>query len=199
MAKLKGLMDQTPSLYLCDLLIMAIDASFSERLAILNATDVTERFKAGINLLERQLLVLKTASQVGENVNPQKQLAKLQRPRLRGGNSETREDGNEAAEESNFQRLQRMVEGAQMPPDALQKAVRALKKVGDMEKSQQMGPDVMVSLFCPVLLVKPATRMRFAANAAPCCDSLLTTSCVTFQCACLIYSIKKPWPGLSGW
>ena len=51
--KLQGLIDRTPPHLLCDLLVMAIDATFEERLAILNTLDLVQRFERGLQLLQR--------------------------------------------------------------------------------------------------------------------------------------------------
>ena len=147
-AKLQGLIDRTVPHKLCDLLVMAIDASFQERLAILDTLELAPRFELGLQLLQRQLLVLKTASQVGDTLSSRSQMSskRSNRTGLRGprdGGRGGQQDGAGAAaeEESTLARLQRMVAEANMPPGALKAANQGLKKVADMEQSQQMGPE----------------------------------------------------------
>lgn len=134
---------------LCDLLAMAIDASFEERLAILDTLELAPRFELGLQLLRRQLLVLKTASQVGETLSSRSRLSSNSKGGNRGrtvlrgprGGEQDGAAGGAAEEESTLARLQRMVAEANMPPEALKAASQGLKKVADMEQRQQMGPE----------------------------------------------------------
>eukprot|EP00729_Bicosta_minor_P003588 gene3588-8106_t len=148
-SKLQGLIDRTLPHLLCDLLAMAIDASFEERLAILDTLELAPRFELGLQLLRRQLLVLKTASQVGETLSSRSRLSSNSKGGNRGrtvlrgprGGEQDGAAGGAAEEESTLARLQRMVAEANMPPEALKAASQGLKKVADMEQSQQMGPE----------------------------------------------------------
>ena len=63
-SKLGSLLESTPPHQLPDLFVMAIDASYDERLAVLNELDPVARFETALALLDQQLLMLSAAAQI---------------------------------------------------------------------------------------------------------------------------------------
>jgi hypothetical protein len=121
-SKLKEHMDKLPPHYLCDLVVMASHTTFLERLAILNAVDLAERFALGLKLLARQSLVLNTTMQVAarDKLNSKKKSSSgagagpLQRrqPTFRigpGGAPSSGAQDDDEQEEGNVERFERQV------------------------------------------------------------------------------------------
>lgn len=63
-SRMAGVVDTLAPELLCDVFIDAVDANREERLAILNAANLQTRYETGIKILERQLLVMRTAARV---------------------------------------------------------------------------------------------------------------------------------------
>ena len=76
-AKFQPLLDSTPPDKLCDLFVGAIDATFEERLAVLNETDPLKRFDVGLKLVQRQLLVLGAAGSLVDKEAATRDVIKL--------------------------------------------------------------------------------------------------------------------------
>jgi ATP-dependent Lon protease len=85
-AKFQPLLDSTPPEKLCDLFVGAIDATFEERLAVLNETDPLKRFDVGLKLVQRQLLVLGAAGTLVDKEAAARDVIKLR----------TRSEGSDA-------------------------------------------------------------------------------------------------------
>lgn len=146
-SRLKGLMNRTDSHLLCDLMLMAIDTSFSERLAILNMVNLEDRFTAGLQLLERQLLVLKMASQVSDQLEVREgkskklSLVPSSGSRQPPGSHKEKGGSSMARNESTSQRLERLVSALQLPEEVAVASQRSLQKIKSMERQQMLGPE----------------------------------------------------------
>mmetsp|Transcript_11486 Transcript_11486/g.29394 ORF Transcript_11486/g.29394 Transcript_11486/m.29394 type:complete len:850 (+) Transcript_11486:180-2729(+) len=145
-AKFQPLLDSTPAEKLCDLFAGAIDATFEERLAILNEVDVAKRFDVGLKLVNRQLLVLGAAGTLVD-----KHAAGRPTVKLRGGDSDgaaSRGGRRPAAtadededEEDTLARLARRIDEADLSEPARKAARRELRKIKGMERNQSLGPE----------------------------------------------------------
>eukprot|EP00038_Savillea_parva_P007535 m.170844 g.170844 ORF g.170844 m.170844 type:complete len:867 (+) comp13296_c0_seq1:255-2855(+) len=148
-AKFQPLLDSTAPDKLCDLFVGAIDATFEERLAILNELNVAKRFEIGLKLVTRQLLVLGAAGSLVDKHTAGRSTIKLRgnpdasHRNRNGGRGAGREPvGDEDDdEEDTLQRLTRRVEEATLSPAAHKAARRELRKIKSMERSQSMGPE----------------------------------------------------------
>lgn len=107
---------------------------------VLNEVEPVARFKVGMKLLERQLLVLSIASQVmgqAESAN-----AKGRHHREAGNDIVVPGAGQgEEKEEDTCTRLTKKMEAAGMPPEARKITARELAKIKQMETSQSFGPE----------------------------------------------------------
>ena len=161
MSRLGRMIEATPTAMLCDLVrasprpprtapltcggraqfVMAIDATYDERLAVLNEHELSGRFAAGLALLERQLLVLSAASQLGDQSDASKALLRGSGRSRAAPDDEAAAAGAEEEEETAHARLTRLVAEAQLPPEAAKACARELRKLKDMERSQNLGPE----------------------------------------------------------
>eukprot|EP00040_Diaphanoeca_grandis_P027169 m.154051 g.154051 ORF g.154051 m.154051 type:complete len:842 (+) comp30866_c0_seq1:99-2624(+) len=139
-------LDKTAPEKLADLVVSLIEASFEEKLAVLNELELNPRFKAALQLLNRQLLVLSAAgSLVGKDRSRGRiKLPNKHRPKAIKGPSEEPNavvPAEEEEEEDTLTKLNRRILEAKMPPHALRVAKSELKKVEAMERSQSVGPE----------------------------------------------------------
>lgn len=149
-AKFQPVLDSTPPEKLCDMFVSAIDATFEERLTILNEVELGPRFEAGLQLLKRQLLVLSTA---GALVGKERSRSTIKFRDAKKSKANRADDDDELAgasdadpeaeqdDEDTVARLERRIQDADMPETALRVAKRELKKIKDMERSQSLGPE----------------------------------------------------------
>lgn len=86
---LRKMMDSTPAGQVADLLASMIDLTFAEKLQILEMTDVKERLKRVVELVNRQIQVLKISQELQttvENKIGKTQREYLLRQQVCGGN-----------------------------------------------------------------------------------------------------------------
>ena len=74
------MMDTTPAGQVADLLASMIDLTFAEKLQILEMTDVKERLKRVVELVNRQIQVLKISQELQSSV--ENKIGKTQREYL---------------------------------------------------------------------------------------------------------------------
>eukprot|EP00035_Acanthoeca_spectabilis_P023468 m.449472 g.449472 ORF g.449472 m.449472 type:complete len:836 (-) comp19826_c0_seq1:112-2619(-) len=145
-AKFQPLLDSTVPEKLCDLFVGAIDATFDERLAILNEPDVLKRFDLSLKLVTRQLLVLGAAGSLVDKESAGRATVKLRGDSDSASKAKNKSSASVAAdddddEEDTVARLTQRIEGATLPEAALKAARRELRKIKGMERSQSMGPE----------------------------------------------------------
>lgn len=145
-AKFQPLLDSTVPEKLCDLFVGAIDATFDERLAILNEPDVLKRFDLSLKLVTRQLLVLGAAGSLVDKESAGRATVKLRGDSDSASKAKNKSSASVAAdddddEEDTVARLTQRIEGASLPEAALKAARRELRKIKGMERSQSMGPE----------------------------------------------------------
>ncbi|KAK0046365.1 lon protease 2 peroxisomal [Biomphalaria pfeifferi] len=136
-AKLKKMLDSVPSQHLPDICSTIVKASFSEKIEVLDAVDLVERFKKALPLLIRQIEGLKLLKKARKEGNVEIVTRKeMSRPlNIRGMfrkqdadiDDEDRDDDIDDSSD-----LEAKIKGANMPEQALksaQKEFRRLKKM----------------------------------------------------------------------
>ncbi|GFR59788.1 LON protease homolog 2, peroxisomal [Elysia marginata] len=136
-AKLKKMLDSVPSQHLPDICSTIVKASFSEKIQVLDAVDLAERFKTALPLLMRQiegLKLLRKARKDGKvEIVTRKEMG---RPLNMGGvfrkvdpdldDEERDEDVDEVGD------LESKIKAAGMPDQALKSAMKEVKRLKKM-------------------------------------------------------------------
>ncbi|KAG0227546.1 hypothetical protein BGW42_002905 [Actinomortierella wolfii] len=119
-----------------DLLMSTIESTFEEKVAILDAADLKERLTKGIELLTRQIHVLKISQKVHDNVEGKlnkKQREFYLRQQLAAIKEELGEkDGNEDDE---MAAIENRLNAANLPPEVQKAADREMKRLKKMQPS----------------------------------------------------------------
>ncbi|KAG0261892.1 hypothetical protein DFQ27_002720 [Actinomortierella ambigua] len=119
-----------------DLLMSTIESTFEEKIAILDAADMKERITKGIELLTRQIHVLKISQKVHDNVEGKlnkKQREFYLRQQLAAIKEELGEkDGNEDDE---MTAIENRLNAANLPPEVQKAADREVKRLKKMQPS----------------------------------------------------------------
>ncbi|KAF9974094.1 hypothetical protein BGZ73_002624 [Actinomortierella ambigua] len=119
-----------------DLLMSTIESTFEEKVAILDAADLKERITKGIELLTRQIHVLKISQKVHDNVEGKlnkKQREFYLRQQLAAIKEELGEkDGNEDDEMTT---IENRLNAANLPPEVQKAADREMKRLKKMQPS----------------------------------------------------------------
>jgi len=128
-AKLKRLLDSLPDWYLPDLFTSILKASFEEKLEVLDAVGLPERFKAAQLLLQRQIATMKLLQKASDSSLGRKPPAafRIVWPGGRG------KDGADATaveeEEDEISELRGRIQSANLPEHALKAAQKELKRL----------------------------------------------------------------------
>ena len=149
--RLTPLLNTLPSNVFCDILVSALDASYDERLSLLNAVNLETRYKLALGILQRQLLLLRTSSTVSDHVEGQFSRGKisLPAPARRNAQDETvdaidapqDEEDTDSSENSILDRLRSKIAEAKMPPEPKRACLGELRKIQTMEKTHNIGPE----------------------------------------------------------
>ncbi|XP_055892476.1 lon protease homolog 2, peroxisomal-like isoform X1 [Biomphalaria glabrata] len=136
-AKLKKMLDSVPSQHLPDICSTIVKASFSEKIEVLDAVDLVERFKKALPLLIRQIEGLKLLKKARKEGNVEIVTRKeMSRPlNIRGMFRKQDADIDDEDRDDDIDDnsdLEAKIKGANMPEQALksaQKEFRRLKKM----------------------------------------------------------------------
>ncbi|XP_012937014.1 lon protease homolog 2, peroxisomal [Aplysia californica] len=160
-AKLKKMLDTVPSQHLPDVCSTIVKASFSEKIQVLDAVDLVERFKKALPLLMRQiegLKLLKKARKEGKvEIVTRKEVS---RPlNMRGvfrkldadlDEDEREEDIDETAD------LEAKIKAAKMPEQAHKASMKELKRLKKMP--QHMPEHAMIRNYLELMTELPWSR-----------------------------------------
>eukprot|EP00047_Mylnosiga_fluctuans_P018771 m.74901 g.74901 ORF g.74901 m.74901 type:complete len:831 (+) comp7786_c0_seq1:1208-3700(+) len=150
-ANLKGILESTPVALLADVCISAIGVDVADSIAVLNAVDLTERYTIALKILTRQLVTVSAALQVVNQSG--KARARVRKGPARphvSSHTDSRADdpvgqddsgGDDEEEPTSYATLRRRVEEAGLPAEAKRAAVRELRRIQGMERSQHLGPE----------------------------------------------------------
>ncbi|KAH9515489.1 Lon protease-like protein 2 [Bulinus truncatus] len=136
-AKLKKMLDSVPSQHLPDICSTIVKASFSEKIQVLDAVDLAERFKKALPLLIRQIEGLKLLKKARKDGNVEIVTRKeVSRPLNMRGIFRRQdmdlddEDRDEDIDDSSD--LEAKIKAANMPDQALKSAMKELKRLKKM-------------------------------------------------------------------
>ncbi|KAJ1566864.1 hypothetical protein HK405_008109, partial [Cladochytrium tenue] len=133
LGQLKQMLDSTAPSHLSDLFASMIDLSLEEKLQILEMTDVKQRIKRTLELLNRQIQVLKISQKLQttvENKLGQKQREFILRQQLDAIKKELGESDD--AEEDEAADLAKRIAEAKLPEEAAKAAERELRRLKRM-------------------------------------------------------------------
>ncbi|XP_078688340.1 lon protease homolog 2, peroxisomal-like [Branchiostoma floridae x Branchiostoma belcheri] len=137
-AKLKKMLDSLPSQHLPDVFASIVKATFKEKLQVLDAVDLRERFEKTLPLLLRQiegLRLLQNSKQQGNKKNREISNVRIVvKPPAEGGRRPVRivQDQDEDGEVDEITELENKIKQANLPAQALKVATRELKRLKKM-------------------------------------------------------------------
>ncbi|TPX36116.1 hypothetical protein SmJEL517_g01597 [Synchytrium microbalum] len=135
--QLRQMLDGTPPGQLADLFASMIDLSMDEKLAVLSTTDLKTRITRTLELLTRQIQVLKISQKLQSTVESKlgkKQREFFLRQQLDAIKKELGEDGD-AQEEDEVADLSKRINDAKLPDEPAKAAGRELKRLKRMHPS----------------------------------------------------------------
>uniref|UniRef100_A0A8C5EQS2 Lon protease homolog 2, peroxisomal n=1 Tax=Gouania willdenowi TaxID=441366 RepID=A0A8C5EQS2_GOUWI len=127
-AKFRRLLDSLPRETLPDVVASMIRTSNKEKLQVLDAVSLEERFKKALPLLNKQIEGLKLLQKT-RKINPDNEKRPLRRLRFNLEDEDEDEDGDDTAS------LERKVHNANMPDAALKVCRKELKRLKKMPQS----------------------------------------------------------------
>ncbi|ELU05883.1 hypothetical protein CAPTEDRAFT_206144 [Capitella teleta] len=154
--KLKRMLDSLPTEHLPDVAVSIVKASYAEKIQVLDALDLAERFKKTLPLLSRQIEGLKLLQKARKNsLNQNKQNSKAisMKKVMRKLNDESSldEDDDELSE------LEEKIRSANMPAEADKAAMKELKRLKRMP--QQMPEHAMIRNYLDLMVELPWSKM----------------------------------------
>ncbi|XP_013394100.1 lon protease homolog 2, peroxisomal [Lingula anatina] len=156
-AKLRRMLDNLPSHHLPDICASIVKASYSEKVQVLDAVDLTERFKKTLPLLMRQIEGLQLLQKAKKNnmelvtrKSPLKSSALKKAFKLGDGDDD---DDNEA---DDLEDLQQKIRAANMPDQPLKAAMKELKRLKKMP--QQMPEHAMIRNYLELMVELPWSK-----------------------------------------
>ncbi|XP_025076509.1 lon protease homolog 2, peroxisomal-like isoform X2 [Pomacea canaliculata] len=159
-ARLKKMLDSLPSQHLPDICSTIVKASYAEKIQVLDAVDLTERFKKALPLLVRQIEGLKllkkarnegkleivTRREVGQPANMRNVFRKIERV-AEDEDDDNQDDVDEVTD------LEQKIKACGMPPHALKAAMKELKRLKKMP--QHMPEHAMIRNYLELMLELP--------------------------------------------
>ncbi|KAJ4428722.1 hypothetical protein ANN_25715 [Periplaneta americana] len=134
-ARLKKMLSSLPAHHLADLCASLVNASFMEKLQVLDAVELSKRLKIALPLLVRQIEGLEMIRKSPENLKenkfsvPQKTKVMLIRPQRGGFVRNGNHIGMPTDEEDELQELQNKLKAAKLPPHAHKVAMKELQRL----------------------------------------------------------------------
>ncbi|KAK9467564.1 Lon protease C-terminal proteolytic domain-containing protein [Lipomyces arxii] len=124
---------------IADLMVFALDVPVAEKLAMLRTEDASRRLEIAVNLLTRQLNMLKLSQKINTSVDSslnKKQREFLLRQQLKAIKQELGENDGEAGAEDDIADLIKKLELAKLPEEADKVVQRELKRLKRMHPTQ---------------------------------------------------------------
>ncbi|XP_048828613.1 lon protease homolog 2, peroxisomal [Brienomyrus brachyistius] len=135
-AKLRRLLDSLPRETLPDVLTSMIQASNKEKLEVLDAVSLEERFKKTLPLLTRQIEGLKLLQKTRKpRLDDDKRVVPVRRGGVFPGGQFSIEDDGEEEDSDDVALLEKRVRTANMPEAALRVCLKELKRLKKMPQS----------------------------------------------------------------
>ncbi|EDO41460.1 predicted protein, partial [Nematostella vectensis] len=131
-ARLKEMLTALPDYNLPDTLASIIKASFDEKLEVLNATDLVERFKKALHLLKRQQESIKANGTTVVKVNQSSSRLKPLSKKFGSGSKKlyrNLSDDDDNDDEDDIEELERKIKAAQLPEHAQRVAMKEIKRL----------------------------------------------------------------------
>ncbi|XP_048580781.1 lon protease homolog 2, peroxisomal isoform X2 [Nematostella vectensis] len=131
-ARLKEMLTALPDYNLPDTLASIIKASFDEKLEVLNATDLVERFKKALHLLKRQQEAIKANGTTVVKVNQSSSRLKPLSKKFGSGSKKlyrNLSDDDDNDDEDDIEELERKIKAAQLPEHAQRVAMKEIKRL----------------------------------------------------------------------
>ncbi|XP_056008966.1 lon protease homolog 2, peroxisomal-like [Ostrea edulis] len=156
-AKLKKMLENLPSQHLPDICAAIVKASYSEKIQVLDAVDLTERFKKALPLLMRQiegLRLLQKARKDRYQIVTRKEgdsRPGRMRKTFRNINSDLEEEDDNEADDS--MDLEQKIKTANMPDHAHKAAMKELKRMKKMP--QQMPEHALIRNYLELMVELP--------------------------------------------
>ncbi|KAH7285936.1 hypothetical protein KP509_33G051800 [Ceratopteris richardii] len=132
----KLLLDTAPAHRLADIFVASFEGSFDERLAMLDAVDLKQRFTKAIEIMTRHLQTLRVAEKISQKVEGQlskSQKEFLLRQQMRAIKEEL---GDTDDDEDDVVALERKMQSAGMPGNVWKHAQRELRRLRKMQPQQ---------------------------------------------------------------
>jgi ATP-dependent Lon protease len=160
-SRLSTLISTLPLGVLCDMIASVIEASFDDKLKILNCIDITERCKICHELVNRQLVLLKMTQKIPDSISSKRgaksnlvsetgrklPLVTRTEPKAKRDVQQDEERINEDDDDADdtpenaLEKLKQRIDSAKMPTDARRAARSEFRKVQEMEKTHNIGPE----------------------------------------------------------
>ncbi|GFO20699.1 lon protease homolog 2, peroxisomal, partial [Plakobranchus ocellatus] len=157
-AKLKKMLDSVPSQHLPDICSTIVKASFSEKIQVLDAVDLAERFKTALPLLMRQIEGLKLLRKARKDGKVEIVTRKeTNKPLNMGGvfrNDYDDEDRDEDVDE--ISDLENKIKAVGMPEMALKSAMKEVKRLKKMPP--HMPEHAMIRNYLELMIDLPWSR-----------------------------------------
>jgi len=162
-AKLKKMLESVPMQHLPDICTSLVKASYAEKIEVLDAVDITDRFNKTLPLLMRQIegmRLLQKAKQGGRLTAPPGGRRVNSRPFGSRKSGDVLEDGAEDLEDEDggdeIAEYERKIRAAAMTPEAHKAAMKELRRLKKMP--QQMPEHAMIRNYLDLMVELPWTK-----------------------------------------
>lgn len=159
-AKLKKMLESLPSQHLPDICAAIVKASYSEKIQVLDAVDLTERFKKALPLLMRQIeglrLLQKAKKDRFEIVTRKEGNTRPSKMRRTFRSINTELDDEDDGEGDDSVDLEQKIKAANMPDHAYKAAMKELKRLKKMP--QQMPEHALIRNYLELMVELPWSK-----------------------------------------
>nr|XP_011453733.2 lon protease homolog 2, peroxisomal [Crassostrea gigas] len=159
-AKLKKMLESLPSQHLPDICAAIVKASYSEKIQVLDAVDLTERFKKALPLLMRQIeglrLLQKAKKDRFEIVTRKEGDTRPSKMRRTFRSINTELDDEDDGEGDDSVDLEQKIKAANMPDHAYKAAMKELKRLKKMP--QQMPEHALIRNYLELMVELPWSK-----------------------------------------
>ncbi|XP_052818776.1 lon protease homolog 2, peroxisomal-like [Mya arenaria] len=161
-SKLKRMLESVPSQHLPDICAALVKASNTEKIQVLDAVDLTDRFKKALPLLMRQIEGLKLLQKAKKDKAIEIRISGKEggRPynmrRIFRGKMKTDVDDEENEENDELMDLETKIKNAEMPEHAHKAAMKELKRLKKMP--QHMPEQAMIRNYLELMVELPWSK-----------------------------------------
>ncbi|XP_029637079.1 lon protease homolog 2, peroxisomal isoform X1 [Octopus sinensis] len=159
MAKLKKMLDQLPSQHLPDVCAAIVKASYSEKMQVLDAVELSDRFKRALPLIVRQIEALRLLQKVKKEkfeIVIRKEMARPSHSKkIFRRVSEDFDDGQEI-DTDEYADFEQKIKLAKMPKGAHKAAIKELKRFKNMMPN--MPEHVMIRNYLELMVELPWSK-----------------------------------------